>query len=230
MALIIKQKTEQDREGDRVYVTDITGEFSDPTNLGGYGGLNYDLNTLCVMSLIIYNHSEGDSYLDYVGGQFIHDSGASNDKETLFEANYIGDGWHSAHLIHLPVSNNHNQDLNFNQLNDGDFFYYPLTNTINVKTGIDESDEVEDLSTVLLATNLEETICEEFFQSKLLIHREKEYSEYRRQRTSVCAPSAIFNELRETTEDIISSEYTFRSGLKVEAQSQIELVLDEKNV
>lgn len=230
MAIIIKQKVSQDREGERVWITDITGEHNDPDNLGGYGVDNPNLNTLCIVSVIGYNHSEGVQYLDFVGSQFIYDGSASNDKETLFEALYKNDGWHSANLCILPVSQNQNQDINSNQLNVGDYFLYTDTNKIHVKTGDSLSEEVEDINTVITAPNVQLTLCEEFLQSKLLIFREQEYAEYRRERTAVCAPSALFNEIREVTEDIISSEYTFRSGLKVEAQDQIELILDEKNL
>ncbi len=229
MAQIIKFKTEQSREGDRIWISDLTGEHADPDNLGGYGVDNPDLSTLCLLAIIQYNQSEGVQFLEFVGSQYYYNQAANNTDQNIFEAIYKSDGWHTMDLIALPVSENRNQDVNGNQMNNGDHFYYTGDNTIHIKTGVDLSETV-DPNTVLSQLSLNKTRCEDFFQSKLLIFREQEYSEYRRERTAVCAPSSLFNEIRELTEDIISTEYTFRSGLMVEAQDQVELVLDEKNI
>lgn len=229
MPLIIKFKTEPNRDGDRLFITDITGEYNDPDNIGGYGSPNQDLNTLCLLAIIQYNHSEGVKFLDFIGSQFYYNASSINTDVNVFEANYINDGWHTMDLIALPVSSNKNQDINGNQLSDGDHFYYTFDNTIHKRTGQDESEQV-DPNTVLDQASLEKTRCEDFFQSRLLRYREEQYAQYRRERSSVCVPNALFNENRELTEDIISTEFTFRSGLMVEAQDSVEIVLDEKNI
>ena len=66
--------------------------------------------------------------------------------------------------------------------------------------------------------------------SKALVYREEQYIDYRKVRKGVCEPNSIFNEMREITEDVISSDLTFRSGLMVQAQDQAETLIDEKNL
>ena len=232
MALVIKYKSQLNTEADRVFITDLTGLYAAGTNDGGYGTPNEDLNTLCLLALIQRNASEGAESLAAVGSEGYYNPSAVNTDQTIFEFVYESDGWHTMDLIALPVSVNRDEDINGNTMVVGDHFYLTSESAIHVKTGAGASDLVTDLTTVLdqTSTALQKTRCEEFFMGKLSVEREAQYTEYRRTRKGVCKPDKEFNAIRELTEDLISADQTFRSGLTTQAQDQIEIVIDEQNV
>ena len=234
MALTLKYKVQQDREGDRLWITDLTGEYNVDTNPTGYGiaGVpNLDLKNLCLLGIIQRNASEGVEVLEFVNEPFIYNPNSTNDYQTVLEAVYKNDGWHTINLVALPVSADGNFDDQGNEILEGQNFYWTQYQAIYLKRRVGElSTKVTEYEKVLEQEGLITTQCEDFFLSSLSIFREEEYKEYRTIRKGVCMPEPAFDALRETTEDIISADLTFRSGLMVQAQDQVEVLLDEKNL
>lgn len=230
MALVLKFKTQINVDADRLFITNLTGEYATPDNEGGFGTPNENLNELCLLAIIQRNASTGAESLEPIGNPFSYNPTAANDFENVFEFEYINDGWHTMDLIVLPVSVNQNTDLLGATINIGDNFYYTVTSKIHIKTGVDASEEVADLTTVLDQAGITKSRCEDMFLGTLSVERENQYISYRKTRSGVCQPDAKFNAMRELTEDIISADLTFRSGLTVQSQDQVEVLLDEQNV
>ena len=230
MALTIKFKTQADRQAERLWITDLTGEYNEETNQGGYGNPNTNLSAICLLAVIQRNASYGLETLEFVPQPFIYNPNAANDLQTVFEAIYINDGWHTMNLIALPVSNNGDVDLQGNTILEGQNFYWSQFQCIFLKGRLNVNLPVEDYAAVLEQDDLVTTKCEYFFMSKALVYREEQYIDYRKIRKGVCEPNSVFNEMREITEDVISSDLTFRSGLMVQAQDQAETLIDEKNL
>jgi hypothetical protein len=130
----------------------------------------------------------------------------------------------------LPVSTNGDVDQQGNTILEGQNFYWTQFAGIFLKGRLNVNLPVEDYAEVLKQDDLVVTLCEDFFMSKALVYREEQYIDYRKVRKGVCEPNSIFNEMREITEDVISSDLTFRSGLMVQAQDQAETLIDEKNL
>jgi hypothetical protein len=230
MALTIKFKTQADREADRLWLTDLTGEYNAETNTGGYGTPNVDLHDICLLAIIQRNASYGVEQLQFIPQPFIYNPSADNDFQTVFEALYINDGWHSMNLVALPVSTNGDVDQQGNTILEGQNFYWTQFAGIFLKGRLNVNIPVENYEEVLEQDDLVTTKCEDFFMSKALVYREEQYIDYRKIRKGVCEPNSVFNEMREITEDVISSDLTFRSGLMVQAQDQAETLIDEKNL
>lgn len=230
MAETIKVKLYSDREAQRLWAENTTGAYDADDNTGGYGAPNNDLNTLCLLTVMTRKASAGDQVLTPVGAQFVYDSGAANTKETLFEFEYINDGYHTIEMAILPVSNDQTVDLNGNNLTDGQHYYYTVEGKIYLHDSVNGDSEVTDLTTVMDEDGLNVQLCEEIFISNLAIRRNDKYLDYRQTRNGQCSPSEEFSAAQELTEDIISLENTFKSGLKVEAQDQVERLLDEQNL
>jgi hypothetical protein len=232
MPITPKFKVQADRQGDSLWLTDLTGEYQDPDNKGGYGTPNFDLNQICMVALIKRNGTEGEVFLESTW-HINYDPSLGNDEDdTYYNFTYVNDGWHTAYYAQLPVSANGDVDKFGNLIGVDEYFYFTKTDTIHKKIGplIDEVEEVENVEDILLQDNLVVTQCEDFFMSNLSELREEEYQDYRKNRSGVCAPNSRFNRLREMTEDLISSNLTFKSGLMENSQMQIEHLLSEKNL
>jgi hypothetical protein len=238
MPLTIKFKTQQDRGAERLWLTDLTGEYVVVDNEGGYGIAgtpNTDLSQLCLVAIVQRNFSEGTQLLEPVGTLTSYSATALNTDSAVFELVYINDGWHSMNLVALPVSNNQIDDLEGNSLAVGDHYYLPADSSVYIKVSVptpalDTVVEEADYASILDQVGIITTRCEDMFLSSLSIERENIYQSYRATRKGKCEPNSKFNDVRELTEDIISADLTFRSGLMVQAQDQVELVLDERNL
>ncbi len=232
MALTIKVLAQQSRGADRVFLTDLTGEYDAVDNVGGYGVLgtpNPDLAQLCLVAIVQRNASTGSELLEGVGTLTKYNPGASDSDVTIFELVYKNDGWHTINLVALPTSANQTTDALGNVFVTGDNYYFTTDGLVYIKTDIG-SDEVTDLRTILDQQNIDTVKCEDMFLSTLSVERENIYQAYRATRKGVCVPDSQFNSARELTEDIISADLTFRSGLMVQSQDQVETVLDERNL
>jgi hypothetical protein len=71
-------------------------------------------------------------------------------------------------------------------------------------------------------------MCEDVIAARLAVQAQKDYKKYRLQRIKeVDDAEPLFDELNKLFTDIQGAYYTFYSGLKIEAQSQVESMLDE---
>lgn len=238
MALQLKFKTQQDRGAERLWLTNLTGEYNATDNQGGFGIAgtpNPDLGQICLLAIIQRNASSGAQNLEAVGSATQYNPSAVNTDENVFEFVYINDGWHSMNLVVLPASSNQTTDQLGAEIQVGQYYYYTVDNTVYLKVSLtnpeqDTPIEEEDYPEVLNQVDIITTRCEDVFLSKLSVQREDQYIDYRKTRKGVCTPDQQFNAMRELTEDLISIDYTFRSGLMVQSQDQTETILDEQNL
>jgi hypothetical protein len=235
MALVLTFKTEPNSSGDRLWITDRTGQYDAVANPEGWGdpppGNNHDLNASGLAVLILRKDSAGDQRLLAVSSDALFNPGAANDFENVFEFYFVNDGTHDMYMWRLPVSADGITDLETNSLIEGDYFYHSINQDVERVTAtipeiITDYTEMIDYP----QTNLYQTLCQDIFSPRSAIKRQQEYRDYQAARQGNCAENPLFLKSMETTLDIISGEYSFRSGLLMEAQRQVETLLDDKDI
>lgn len=229
MSLTLKLLNQIGSGSENLFITDKTGEYDATDNTGGWGVSNPELNESAILAQIVYKASGGDVSLEPVGSQLRFNSSANNADENQFQFTYFNDGYHIHYLMRLPVSNDGDFTLEGIGIVEGDYFYFvPQADVFRKIAG--ENVLVEDYKELIGASNVTQSNCEEFWLGRLSIERSNQYLQYREDRSSGCDISSQFQELRALTEDLIGSDYTFRSGLQVQAQDQVETLLDENNL
>lgn len=232
MTLVLKALNQPDIQGQRLWMTEVVGEYVVTTNEGGHGiagSPNPDLANSAIVAIAIRNDSTGPQMLVPVTSAAKYNPGAGNADQTEFEFFYINDGWHSLYLMRLPVSSDGDTDLDGADVDEGDYYYHSVNLGVYQKVS-GAPMLVVDYSVMIDVSNIIQTKCEDFFQSGLSGNRAEKAIALQGLRKTNCSEDPKFQELRGLTEDIISNDYTFRSGLTTEAQNQVEMNLDEFNV
>jgi len=229
MGLVIKQLNQIDSTAQYLWVTDKTGEYDAASNDEGWGNPpdNPHLNQSCLLCYVELQTSAGVQAASPVGAQFIFDSGAQNDKETVFQFFYLADGYYKTHLIRLMVTNDGVTSLGGISISEGDYYY--MSGAIYKKVS-GENVLVTDYSEVAADENVVQTMCQLLWQGHLSLKRADDYLEYRQKRKGPCNENTVFQELVMTREDIQGAEYAFKGGLVTEANRVVEDNSDRYNV
>lgn len=229
MGLVIKQNIQIDSTVLYQWITDKTGEYDVDDNDEGWGDPpdNPHLYQSCLLCYVERQASAGVQAASPVGAQFIFDSGAGNDKETVFQFNYLGDGYYKIWLSRLMVTNDGITSLDGITLLDGHYFY--LSGTIYQKVaGVNV--EVTDYSAIVADENVVQTMCETLWQGQLSQKRADDYQEYRLKRRGPCNENTVFQSIVMLREDIQGAEWGFKGGLTTDANAVVEDNLDRYNL
>ena len=223
-------------DGTKVYVTDKTGSYS-ATNTGGWGSPNYNLYDSCLLCLPIRKGSSGDSLFEAVNpaSYYIYDISALNTEEKIFEFVFESDGVIDFCLMRLPVSTNHTTFTTGGSIANGDYYLYDGTSDgIYKKVGasyvlIDPADyKLIPYDTNVTSQYIVKTISSDITTPQLAIKAQSLYKDYIIERKKNCDDAEpLFQEILKLHEDIRGSYYTFWSNLPVEAQNQVEDLLDK---
>jgi len=223
MALSMKQQVLLDNVVETIFQIDKTGEYSSPDNEGGYGTPNPELNQSALLALCFYKSSNGEVECEAIGGNLKYNPAAANTDETEFKFQYVNDGWYDHYLFWLAVSNDGSTDLTGRTLDEEEYFYYQgALYQIQTATPV----LIEDATVVRDQETIVKVLCERFWTGKLKVQRNNYYKTFAQTRTGACDDNPSFQKTRILSEDIATAITTFRSGLKVEAQDQVETLLD----
>ena len=223
MALDLKQKIEDTRNATKIYVTDKTGAYNASTNAGGWGSPNPELNQYALVSIGVMKHSEGDKDVVPVTSNVSFNENANNTYETVFTFTYLGDGVHEFYLFALPVSEDGVNTLDGHTLVEGEYFYM---NGVIYRIVSGTATVVEDYKAMIDDATVTQGKCDKLYVSKLKIKRNDLYLDYTEARGSFVADDPKFLKTLELSEDIRGVINTFLSGLLVDAENQIETLLD----
>ncbi len=234
MTLVLKALNQPDIQGERLWITDVTSEYVVTTNDGGWGideVPNPNQSVSAIVAIARRNASAGIEELLPVGAAVFYNPSALNTDTHSFEFFYRNDGHHTMYLMRLPVSADGDISLDISPvaINEGDYYYHTINLGVYQKVGGNPV-LVTDYTIMIDNGDIIQTKCEDFFQSGLASNRAIRYLNYKATRKTNCAEDPKFQELRGQTEDIISNDYIFRSGLTVDAQNGVEENLDEFNV
>lgn len=227
MALELKPTFTISQDGSRITVTDETGLYDVTTNPGGWGAPNPNLYESCLVCIVVRKPSTGDALLTATSPtlDYIYDDQATNDEEKTFEKLFSIDSTLQVALIRVPVSLDDANYVEGGAIADGDHYYYD--GDIYLRTtgaGV----LVEDLMTLLEDNALLKGLCDDLATPLLALKFQELYKEYTLKRKDQCDDAeSLFNEIQKLNLDIQGLYYTFYSNLHVEAQNQIEDLLDK---
>jgi hypothetical protein len=225
MAQTIKPDYSVAITGTSLFVKDKSGAYDAIDNPGGWGAPNPEIAESCVFAAVIRKASSGDEYLVGVSPDRVFDPLALNTKETLFEFTYKNDGAHEIYIGRLPVSDDGSNLINSAGTIPEDTFFYWDGKFWQLVDSVAVEKQMVDL---INEPTVVQGLCEDIIACRLAIQKQSLYKDYRKNRELNCDDAEpIFQELLKLREDIQGSVYAYYSGLKIEAQDQIESLLDK---
>lgn len=236
MALILKNKYQISIDAKKIFITDITGQFVSLLNEGGWGTSNPNIADICLFAIVIRKDSESDQQMVPVSNQFVEDPTALNTKETSFEFTFLNDGVIECTLGYLPISVGANTVgtlyKDAGEVTLGDYFFYDgkvwFANPAPAP-GDPQIQEITDYSILLENSGtINQVLCSDIAFPRLAVEKQKLYKKYRVARETKCEnPLPLWEELLKLSQDLQGSSYAFYSTLKIEAQDQIESLINK---
>lgn len=228
MPVSLKVKYAVSVDSKTLRVTDITGEYS-ATNLGGWGTVNEELNQTALVFAVKRKASEGDEFMSPVTTQIVFDDAAANNAEKSVDFTYSNDGVLEVSLLVIPASTDGINFLAGGAIQEGDYFYWSNNGTYIWRLVEGEPVAVTDVNTLVgLTGEINQVTEQDILMPQLAVEKQKLYKQYRLERDKECDDAIkIFNELLRLSQNIQGAIYAFYSGLTVEAQDQVESLLEE---
>lgn len=224
MALSIKIKSAITRDSKTLVVTDKTGAYVASLNEGGWGAPNVELDQSCLVFIAQRMGTEETTLLASSNTVLVFDSGAANTKETSVNLNFTLDGVYHITICRLPVSNDGINVLEGSPIASDSYFYW---NSKVWKMVSSTPNEITDISELVGVNSVVQNTCLAVLYPMLAIKRQSIYKKYRLSRDKACDDAEdLKEEFRKLYDDLVSVSYTAWSGLEVEAQDQIESLID----
>jgi hypothetical protein len=209
----------------KLVVTDITGAYDASTNPGGWGGTN-QLDESAVWAVVTRKASTGDEFFEPVASQIIFDNAALNTKETEFEFEFINDGVLEVVLGMLKASTDGINYAGGGAIGEGEIFYWSNAGTLIWKM-VSGTPEVVEINDLVGDDNVVQTLASDILLPRLAVQKQALYKEYTIKRDTRCDDAQeLFDELQKLSQDIQGAIYAYYSGLTVQAQDQVETMLD----
>ena len=207
-------------------VTDITGEYS-ATNTGGWGAPNWDLNETALWVVVKRQASAGEQLFVPKTVDIVYDAGALNTDETEIEFDYYNDGVIDVTIGALQVSTDGVNYVAGGAIPNDDFFYWNNGGTQIWQMVAGVPTAVADAETLVDNPDAVQVTVTDILTPRLAVEKQSLYKQYRKSRDTKCDDAQeLFDELQKLSQDIQGAIYAFYSGLTVEAQSQVETMLD----
>jgi len=227
MGLIITPEYKISITGTSIFVTDKTGQYDVTTNPGGWGAPNEELAESCLVVVVVRKASGGDELFEPISPTvaYLYDNSATNADEKEFEIKWAADGVIDVGIIRLPVSLDDTNYVDTGTIQEGDFYFY--NNAVRERvSGIGEV--FTDYGSLLDEGALLKGVCSDIATPALAIQTQSLYKEYRLSRETDCDDAEeLLQEIVKLNTDIQGAYYTFYSNLAVEAQAQVEDLLDK---
>lgn len=230
MALTLKQLVQTNIYGTEVWITDKTGAYVAVTNPGGYGTPNPALSRSALVAMV--KRSDGsDLWLEPLTPQVVHNPSAGNEDINYFSFKYENDGHHYAYLIRLRVSTDGGAtDLDGVAITEGQYFAIGTT-VYRRQSSANTLVPAASYPTLLADSTLSKATCEVMFYNKLLIKNRDYYKEYAEERNDSYEEARKwlfkYDDLRA---DIQGADYTFRSGLRAQAENIVKTLLEKHRI
>ena len=215
----------------KLLVKDVSGEYEVTSNPGGWGTPNPNLSESCLVMLAVRKASTGDVLLTPITPSvpFVYDNTATNDVQKTFEVAFDLDSVFEITLLRIPVSlDDANYEGGEGAIENDDFYYY---NNKIYKRAAGIGVEVTDYMDLLEDNSIVSETCSDALTPLLALKRNTLYKEYRVSRNTDCDDAEpLFKQIQELDTDIQGLYNTFWSNLQVEAQNQIEDLIDRYEI
>lgn len=236
MTLQVKQLVQVDITGRYVWSTNKTGAFDAVANPTGFGGDNPSLANSAILGIAI-RVADNQALSLVTAHQIQYSQAAADTDEVQFQWDYPSvDGHIKVWQMRLWVSDDGIIDKSGDHnIEEGDFFFVPANpDVVFLKTGsgVDDVEEVTDLQDLIDSedeTNPYQVMCEDLFVNHLAkktgsLNKDKRLARNKEDNHQV---EELRDKITDITQGIQSADYTFRGGLTVEANNQIESLSDD---
>jgi len=216
------------KAGNKITVTDLTGEYDAANNAGGYGTPNDDLDNLALLLHAVRVPNSGvNTDLDIADGyvSVVYDATAANDKQTTWQFDYLEDGRHQYHIAAIQASTD---DVNLKAggaIPNSSYWYSVASDKIYARNASGVDTEVSDYDDII-DTNLDLTpTTQEWLHTKSISKYwgSNVYADYQIERLKK-NPSEIDDwiDLQILFNDIAGAKYRFDSGLYTQGEDVIQ--------
>lgn len=216
MALELKYEITYNTDLDKIIITDTTGVY-DVNNTTGWGAPNPSRASVALVLYAKYNNYDlPQTNLSLVNDVIRYSAGYTNDEESVFELDYVADGWYTYGMAAVPTANG-----------------APVANDIIFDTGLSRLQIYKDAAfTDLVSADWEYllvadivTVKQEITFLKLICKRNELLEELIScyQCTS-CKCQDKENELLRLNIFIQGADYRFHSQKEFEAQRMVEIL------
>jgi hypothetical protein len=228
MALTLKPEFAVKIDAQSIYVTDKTGEYA-ADNTGGWGAPNQNQYESCIVCLVVAKKSDGDVLFTSISPTvpYVYDDTVLNDFERTFQIKYITDSVLEVYLVRLPATIDQINFVDTGVIAEGNYFYY---NGFIYKRVAGNDVLLEDYLELITASSpgLVRGMCSDAVTAQLALKRQALYKEYRIEREKDCDDAEpLAKEIDYLDMDLQGLYYAFACDLKIEAQNQIEDLLDK---
>jgi hypothetical protein len=209
-------------------LTDITGEYS-ASNTGGWGSPNADLAQSALVFAVNRKASTGDAFMSPVASQVVFNALATNATVTEVDFEFSNDGVLEMSLLVLPASGDGVTYLSGPAIAEGDYFYWSSAGNLIWQMVDSAPVAITDYNSLVgLTGDIIQVTEEDILLPQLAVKKQALYKEYRLERDKQCdRAKKLFDELLRLSQNIQGAIYAFYSELTVEAQDQVESMLEE---
>lgn len=229
----LKQKYAVSVDAKTLLVTDLTGAYNVTTNPTGWGAPKWEKAQSALWVVVKRKASVGDEYFVAITNEITFNPSALNTEETALDFGFSNDGVLEITMGALRASLDGINYINLDPIVTGDYFYWASGgNKVWQKiAGVNTALASVHLLASVVAASVPLILATDILEPRLAIVKQGLYKKYRLARdVEEDDAEPLFQEGLKLSEDIKGSIYAFYSGLTVEAQSQVETMLDRYEI
>lgn len=230
--LTLKQTIQTTSQGSQVWITDATGPYSSPSNVGGWGAPNPNLNQTALVGFIQLSTPDGLTPLVPISSAIAFNASDTNSTVRTIGFNYGGDGHEKAYLFAVPVSNDGVTTLAGHVLVANE--YYCLSgNAVYKKAASGPDTLITDYSVLIGDMSIVQNLSHAIFFNQLTIKNELQYyRQYRDARTANDVETADY--LRKVMDDLRidlqGAFWQFSAGLYTQAEDIVAELVERHSI
>ena len=216
--------------GSVVVVTDATGTYASPSNLGGWGSPNPDLNKTALVALA--QLSTPDGVTTSVSG-LAFNAADNNSTVRTISLQYPGDGHEKIYLFAVQATNNGVTSLSGHTIATGEYYYLTTDGKVYQKAASGPDTLITDYSVLVGVGAITQTMNDKIFFNQLTIKKELEYYRlYRDARSSSDNEQADYYRkiLDDLTIDIDGAFWQFSAGLFTQAEDIVAQLVEKHGI
>lgn len=229
----LKQKYAVSVDAKTLLVTDLTGAYNVTTNPTGWGAPNWAKAQAALWVVVKRKASVADEYFAPITNAITFNPSALNDDITALNFTFANDGVLEITLGALRASLDGINYINLDAIVNNDYFYWASGgNTVWQKiAGVNTAvASIHTLASVI-AASVPQVLATDILEPRLAVVKQGLYKKYRLARdVEEDDAEPLFQEGLKLSEDIKGSIYAFYSGLTIEAQSQVETMLERYEI
>lgn len=229
----LKQKYAVSVDAKTLLITDLTGAYNVTTNPLGWGTPNWIKAQTALWVVVKRKASIADEYFAPITNAITFNPSALNDEATALNFTFANDGVLEITMGALQASLDGINYINATPIVNNDYFYWASGGNTVWQRLVGVNVAVTNIRTLadVIAVSVPKVLATDILEPRLAIVKQGLYKKYRLARDiEENDAEPLFQEGLKLSEDIKGSIYAFYSSLTVEAQSQVETMLDRYKI